>query len=414
MLDTIKLLSPTLTPTVTAAVLNKLICHRDIVNQTGEIVYERTDASLPGRHGVAIKARLVNAVETSVRKKTPPLPAEPGFLSLGPSARRPALLIEASVHKLMLGHNIVGGPSAFDPACHWFVECVERLLDVSLPDASQWHVERVDWAEAYFFNASNIPGFFAGLKAAHFPHRKAEYYALESICFRGDTSLSLYHKGPAVEKHDLSRFRAHLSNEADALRALAGGIVRCEVSLKRDRLIRDFSSKPRVSEVTTDYLCQAYNSEITTLFADAESTLPIVRRNLDVQQRLFAHLNGPTALKLYGLWYLLVSFGEPYARQQMDSNTFYRERRKLLELGCSWLFTDLTIPSFSPPPGFCLTQESPYRDTMVSPQVMSEFLLRAKDTLFCVSDNAMCMYGEYLRHRSRGCRSPNPLPAHAA
>ena len=412
MLDTIKLRSPTLTTAAANAVREGLISHRDIVIRTGELASERIDAKLPGPFGVTVHARLVNALELGGLQEAPLHPTEQGS-PIGPAARRPALVVEASVPKLLLGHNIVGGPGAFGSACHWFVELVGRLLGVSLPDPGQWRVERVDWAEAFFLNASTIPGIMAGLKAAHFPHRKAEYYGLESVYFRGDTTLGLYHKGPAVEKHDLHRLRAHLPGEANALLALAGHILRCEVSLKRDRLVRDFEGKPRVGDVTADYLCRVYDDEVATLLQKS-STLPVVRRDMEVHQRLFAQSSPPAALKLYGLWHLLATFGELYTRNRIGPVTFYRERRKLRELGCSWLFTDLTIPSFSPPSGFCLTRESPYRDTMVSPQVMSEFLLRANDGLFRVSDDAACMYGEYLRHWSRRCRSTSPFPAHTA
>lgn len=169
-----------------------------------------------------------------------------------------------------------------------------------------------------------------------------------------------------------------------------------------------------MDEVNADYLCRVYDDEVATLLKESESTLPVVRRDMEVHQRLFTHSSPPAALKLYGLWRLLATFGEPYAQQQIDPNTFYRERRKLRDLGCSWLLTDVTTPSLSLPPSFCLTRESPYRDTMLSPQVMSESLLRASDGLFRVSDDAVCMYGEYLRRWSRRCRSTSPFPAHTA
>jgi II/X family phage/plasmid replication protein len=292
----------------------------------------------------------------------------------------PYLVVEGSVHKAMVGHNITGGPQSFQPAACWFVNLIAaELLCVSLPHGSEWFVERVDVTETYHLPYEAIEDFIGSLNRVEYPRRKRRSYGVESLQFSGTTtSFSLYHKGPEFAVHDGKKLRGRVSpSELFDLQELANGIMRVEISVKAKKLRADAESgllgvkgeKVRVVQVTDAYLQRVHDQEVARVIREGHKDMVTVRLEKEVSVRLFEMYGPQLAGSLYGLWVRLSSHGEKEVRKGMTRRTFYRQRKQLLDAGCSWAGTDIVIQHSSIPVGFSMRREDPRRDAFEDPKV---------------------------------------------
>jgi II/X family phage/plasmid replication protein len=298
----------------------------------------------------------------------------------------PYLLLEGSVHKALIGHNITGGPANFQPAARWFVNHVAGILGVDLPYGSAWYVERVDVTECYHLPYEAVQEFIGSLNRVEYPRRKRRSYGVEALQFGGTTTgFNLYHKGPEFAVHDAKRLRLRLRpSELFELQNLANGIMRMEVSIKSKKLKADVKSKvikaledkARVVEVTDAYLQRVHDSEVARVIREGLKDVKTVRNEREVSARLFETYADRPALagSLYGLWVRLSSHGEQEVRKTMTRPTFYRQRRQLVEAGVSWAGTDIVIRHSSIPVDFSMRRADPRRDVVEDPRI-TELLL---------------------------------------
>lgn len=296
---------------------------------------------------------------------------------------QPYLIVEGSVHKAMIGHNITGGPLSFQPAALWFVNLVAQLLWVTLPHGAEWFVERVDVTECYKLPYEAIEDFIGSLNRVEYPRRKRRSYGLESLQFGGTTTaFSLYHKGPEFAKHDGRKLRGHLSpSDLHDLQLLANGIMRMEVSVKGRKLRADAKAgvsglpntrdgeKLRVVQVTDAYLWRVHDQEVARVIREGQKGVETVRTEQEVSRRLFAKYHTQLAGSLYGLWVRLSSHGEKEVRKTMPPRTFYRQRAQLVKAGCSWAGTDIVIKHSSIPVGFSMRRTDPRCDRWEDPRI---------------------------------------------
>jgi II/X family phage/plasmid replication protein len=258
----------------------------------------------------------------------------------------PYIVLEGSVHKALLGHNVYGGPLPFALSACWFVDYVAAGLGVSLPYAEDWTVQRADWAEAY-----ELPSFDAcseyigGLNLARFPRRKPIRYADESLFFPGTTTaFKVYHKGPEFSNNDSKRLRAHLSDdELLELQQRANCILRLETSIKAKKLTADFGAKPTVVQVTREYCERVHDKETARLLREAKNDVEIVRTYREVSRRLHEKHDSRLANILFGTWIQLSAVGEEEVKGSMPLRTWYRQRKQLTEAAVSWHATDVHI-----------------------------------------------------------------------
>jgi II/X family phage/plasmid replication protein len=289
----------------------------------------------------------------------------------------PFIVVEGSVHKALLGHNVYGGPLPFVLTACWFIDHVAALLGVSLPDAEDWEVQRVDWAEAY-----ELPSFAAceeyvyALNQARFPRRKPYKYASEAIMFIGSTTaFKVYHKGPEFWQHDRKRLRKHLTeSQLLELQERANCILRLETSIKAKKLTADFKGKPKVVQVTQAYLERVHDKETARLLREATNDVEIVRTYREVSRRLHEKHQGRLANILFGTWTQLAAVGEEEVKQGMNAATWYRQRKQLTDAGVSWHATDVKIEErFSAiPAGFSPVRSDARRLTDEADEVMSQ------------------------------------------
>ncbi len=373
MIDTVKLRSPYLSTEVAGLVEQQLKRRMAVQIGTGEVLYQVTSDELEGSWDNRISIRLLRE--------------EMAFVEAGPSGRPvfaplacpPYVVIEGSVHKALVGHNITGGPSSFSPVALWFVNLVSAdLLNVMLPHGSEWRVERVDVTECYQLPYEAIEEFIISLNGAQYPRRKPHRYGSEAIFFPGTTTAAkVYHKGPEFAKHDNKRLRAFLPvTEVSELQKLANGIMRVEVSIKAKKLRADNKGeKPLVCEVTDAYLEAVHDREVARFLHEGQKEMETVRTAVEVSRRLHGKYGSSLGSTLYGVWTQLATVGEAELKRLRGKKgrpTFYRHRKQLIEAGCSWAGTDIIIRETLIPVGFMLSRSSRWRDQAEDPRITDQ------------------------------------------
>lgn len=384
MIDTVRLKSPYLSAEV-AAIIEQQLKHRSaVVISTGEVEWELTSGELVGSYDNRIMVRLC-------REELVYEPVVKSTFDRGWDARsqataftmrpcEPYLVVEGSVHKAMVGHNITGGPQCFQAAVCWFVNLIGAdLLAVCLPSGLEWLVERVDVTETYNLPYEAIEEYIGSLNRVEYPRRKRRSYGLEALQFSGTTtSFSLYHKGPEFAVHDGKKLKKRVDpDEVKHLQGLANGIMRVEISVKSKKLKADVASgllgvkgeKVRVVQVSDAYLQRVHDQEVARVIREGHKDMTTVRLEKEVSARLLENYGSALAGPLYGLWVRLSAHGEKEVRKTIPDSTFYRQRAQLLAADVSWAGTDIVLRHSSIPVGFTLRRTDPRRDITEDPKI---------------------------------------------
>lgn len=352
MYDTVRLKSPQILPITAKLIERQCVMRQGIDLSTGEQLYQLYNGDLLGSWDARIS--IVPKYEDYVvdSKGTPRLSPCP-----------PYLVLEASLHKVLLGHNVYGGPTDFQKACDDLVQLVSRLLAIQLPSARRWTVQRVDVAQVFDLPKGAVQEFFDGIHLLNFPRRQkgASKYKT-AVHFAGKTTtVKLYHKGSEFHIHDrnrlkqffkllfLSQDREDLSipekveKKISALQRLADRRLRCEVGIHSAKLVYDLKKEPLVSELTDDYLNATYDKEIEKLLREGKQGMTTARTTDTVISRLqntYGHTNGT---RLFGFWSMMTMKGDEYTKTKYTRPTFYRNRKLLEDAGVSWRNTDVVV-----------------------------------------------------------------------
>lgn len=276
----------------------------------------------------------------------------------------PYILVEGSVHKAKMGHNVYGGPGDFQGACSWFVILIEKLLGVELPPANLWTVHRVDVAHVYALSKPAIKEFFDSIQLRNFPRRqkKAAKYDM-AVYFPGKTTtVKFYHKGSEFGLHDKARLRnyfrqcyALMYGKADtrnfdraerklkALQRLADSRLRVEVEVHSDKFQYDFGRNPLVSEVSDAYLEAIHDKEVERLLREGKQSMETVRTTTAVMTRLQNTYGDTRGQRLYGFWAAMCTLNENVMRDKYTRATFFRNRKLLEDAGVSWRSSDIHV-----------------------------------------------------------------------
>jgi II/X family phage/plasmid replication protein len=276
-----------------------------------------------------------------------------------------SIVIEGSVHKLLLGHNIFGGSDDLQACARFIVEGISSRLGVVLPSADFWNVHQIDEAGAYLFPGFDaVEGYFRALQGVSYPRRKVSRHAFQSIHVPGRlTTVKLYHKGVEFSVHDRKRLRKQmLRADLDWLQNYANSVLRSEVSLRR-RLVEDFGHWPLVSEIPEGYAKRVHDSELARLVREGKAEMETVRTFLGVKGRLHEIYTPRNAHLLLGTWMQLSAMGEAETKKGMSKPTFFRHRKQLLEAGCSWHSSDIHQGAQLFPIDFVPVSSSPYAIT---------------------------------------------------
>ncbi|GAA3994671.1 hypothetical protein GCM10022279_17830 [Comamonas faecalis] len=350
--DTVKLRSPYIDESLMQRIEQQCVLRSGLDLASGQILYELHTGELLGSWDSRISVKPMR--EEFVSDKN-------GRTALHPC--EPYLFIEASVHKIRLGHNVYGGPTDFLAACRDFVALVEELLGTDLPVADWWTVHRVDVANVFALPPAEVGRFFDSMQLLSFPRRSKKAMKTKQSCyFPGKTTtVKFYHKGPEFQVHDAGRLKRFFrqvftaihgvdaqnheraEKRVAALQRLADNRLRVEVEIHSDKFQYDFGRNPRVSEVTDDYLNGVHDSEIERILREGKQGMETVRTEEAVWQRLHAHHPARLAHVLHAFWQVMAVRGDEKTRERYTKATFYRNRKLLEASGISWRGSDLVI-----------------------------------------------------------------------
>ncbi len=350
--DTLKLKSPPIDQTVMRLIEQRCILRSGCDLSTGQVLYELFTGELLGSWDSRISVRPMHEDWVLDKNGRPRL-----------HVCEPYLLIEGSVHKAMLGHNVYGGPSNFLKAARDFVALVEKLLGIDLPAATYWTVHRVDVAHVYDLPRPACKEFFDSIQLRNFPRRqkKAAKYDM-AVYFPGKTTtVKFYHKGSEFAAHDRSRLRGffrtlftHLygpdgknldrvDRKLKALQRLADKRLRVEVEVHSDKLQYDFGRNPTVEEVTDAYLERIHDTEVERLLREGKQSMETVRTTTAVMTRLQNIYGDTKGAQLYGFWSAMCTLNENVIRDKFSRATFFRNRKLLEDAGVSWRSSNVVV-----------------------------------------------------------------------
>lgn len=379
MLDTVKLESPELGEDLAREIELRCVRRSAVEIGSGELLYELTTGSLQGSYDHRVSIRVMRS--RLVQQKRQSFDQVSGR-TVSTSSQvyelcAPYVLLEGSVHKAMLGHNVYGGPESVGESCDWLVQDVGSRLGVELPSGSEWLVRRIDWAEVYELpDYAAVEEYVWGLNSAEYPRRSVARYGRESIFAAGrTTAVKAYHKGPEFSKHDHKRLRGIMQDaDLEDLQHYANRVLRWEVSVKAKKLDEDHGEKPRVSEISADYLRKLHYREVRRLVREGEADVKTVRKQKDVRDRLLEVYDSRKAGLLLGTWHQLVTLGEKETGRSIASSTFRRHKQLLRDAGVSWIGADvLVVPRVSSlPADFSPTQRDPRRRAGEDPVVVAK------------------------------------------
>lgn len=351
-IDTVKLKSPALGEKMVRKIEQQSRKWQQVDCLSGEILYEITKGDLEGSWDSRISIKPMREDYVLNKNNKPELHPCP-----------PYVVIECSAAKVMNGQNIYGNPVGFQDTCQRLLDRIGKMLDVSFPPADRWWVRRVDWAEIYALPFAAIQEFFEGIYTIQFPRRKASKYGDHAVYFPGSTTtVKLYHKGLEFAKHDSYRMKRFFTNwrsqnpltapnknqewvrrKVEALQRLANNRLRVEVEIHADKLDADFGRKPLVREVTDEYLMALHDREMKRLLREGKDGMDTVRLSKAVSDRLNALYGDTLGNRLHGFWCQLATHGEPECKQKYSKQTFYRNRKKLVDAAVSWNGTDVRL-----------------------------------------------------------------------
>jgi hypothetical protein len=370
-LDSLKLRSPALSECAASAIEHCLVLRQAIDGPTGELLYSLTAGSLEGSWDSRVSVAVKREEWVSTRRLENPKQVD---TVLRPC--EPYLVVEGSVHKALMGHNVYGGPCDVLSAATWFIAHLAMRLGCELPDAAGWQVRRIDWAEIYGLPYVAIEQYVHGLNNAAFPRRSVARYGDESLSCPGTTStVKVYHKGPEFSKHDYRRLKARIAvDELLNLQNRANDLLRVEVAVKARKLDDDFGHAPLVSELDEAYLLAIYDREVARLLREGGPTMKTVRKHHEVRDRLYEKYEERLAGLLFGTWFQLAALGEKVTREKMADSTFRRHRSQLQEAGVAWHGADVHVVEVASilPGDFSPVRSDPRRVVGEDPRVIEQ------------------------------------------
>lgn len=386
MYDTVVIKSPEIDPETVQKVLHFCRMYEGVDIFTGELLYRFTSGELEGSYDYRIRLKVDN---TEWIKEESPVPQRVETYW--------HIVVECSLHKLMLNHNCYGGPCDIHRSIAYLVRFLEDVMYVKLPHYEEWEVKRIDVAKIYHFKEKEIcKKIVSNLRNSYYTRRKPRIYDT-SVMFSGSTtSVKLYWKGPEFEKHDYKRIKkyilrevdlswnkdncdllqhklAMLQKQLDQVLEKAYRIIRYECEIKPRKLKEAFETDTVLVKILDDeILHNIADTELYKLIREENDNMEVVRRSDLVLERLHKVYGTSQANALYATWTKLVQFGEVQTKETLSRATFYRHKKLLIEAGVSWLCSVVNLKPFSiVPDDFSFTSDR-YVMADVDPEVMAK------------------------------------------
>jgi len=390
MIDTVVLESPVISETLVNIVESFSTKYQGVDLKSGTILYQFTKGDLKGSWDSKISIKVMRerwGDDLGQHMRT-------GKVSVSKYASKPYLVIECSVHKAMMGHNVCGGPTDLEGSARWLISLIQKFVDEErvktrmlhktktfkrlgkFPDSDLWFVRRIDWAEVFDLGSFEaVSEFFRGMNRCSFPRRSVDRYGETGIYAKGrTTTVKGYHKGPAFRKQDYSRVKHFLKpDEVNELQIYANQILRFEVEIHTRKLRDDFGGTlPTVKQLTESYMASTFDREVSRLIRDSVKDSRLCRSAEAVEVRLNEMFTSDLASRLLGTWFRLSAHGEDFVKGTMKKPTFYRHRKQLQDAGVSWIGTDIILKEYTLiPQGFVPVLRDSRRITVIDKLVLA-------------------------------------------
>jgi II/X family phage/plasmid replication protein len=362
-IDTVKIESVSISESVANIIENVSMQRIGIDNKTQSMMYCLTSADLKGsfdnRISVQVKRERFVTRKDQYESDAKNLNAK---VSTSKEQCPPYVVIEASVHKIFLGHNIYGGTENFVDACNYLVYIVEQVLEIELPLADDWIVSRVDFA--YGFDLSSIEAvqeFFYLMKNSTYPRRGSpSFFGNHGLSISATTTiLKAYNKGVEFTKHDFKKLKVLNIFPTERLWELAqigNSILRFEVGIRpkklrydfqkgvedaNGKLIRRYGELPCVKHISTAYLKKVYESEVYKLMKEGREENTKTKNSMEVRNRLMRDHSPRMSNILFSAWLTISQFGIDFYKESVSRTQYFGYTKKLRESGISILLTDM-------------------------------------------------------------------------
>lgn len=360
MYDTIVIKSPEIDIETVQKIMYFCKIYEGIDIYTGEVIYHFTSGELEGSFDYRIRIRVDNTEWIKEDSKTPKRVETYWYL-----------MVECSIHKLLMNHNCYGGPKDIKKSIAYLVRFLENVMKVSLPDYEYWEIKRVDVAKVFYFADMMIcKKIMQNLRNCYYTRRKPHIYDT-TVFFPGSTtSIKIYWKGPEFVKHDYKRLKKCILREIDMswnkqdcdliqhklalqlkhfdnVKEKSYRVIRYECEIKVRKLKQVFGhDRVLVKYLDDDILHNIADCELLKIMRE-DDRMEIVRRSDLVLERLHNVYGENLANALYSTWTKLVQFGEERTKETLSRRTFYRHKKLLVEAGVSWVCTLINLKPLS-------------------------------------------------------------------
>jgi hypothetical protein len=287
----------------------------------------------------------------------------------------PRLIVEGSIHKAMLGHNVYGGPRDIQAALSWYISQLQDWYQTDIPCMQEWSVQRLDIAETFDMGSEdNVIAWINSRKLATYPRRNVQFYGSSGLLAVGSTTtLRAYAKGLEHYQHGGHKeLRRQEPDKAGEVAEIAKRHLRCELQVNKEKLRDMFPDTAQCGTIDREGINSLYDTEWGKFVRESKFDSPVIRCSQDV----YCALNDDcpdTALGMYQAWVMLAIHGEEWYRSKISKSVWYRQSATLKRLSISWFGTDI-LTSDTPIADFVPSMMDARRDKGVHPTV-SEALL---------------------------------------
>lgn len=307
--------------------------------------------------------RLLLSADGAIERDTPRIGSLPG--SYDPNLwvqpwsidGKPALRLEGSAHRHILGHNVYGGPLCPIKAGRYMIGVLGRYLGVPVPDWTSWSFQRIDLA--WVFDAGSEDAALAFMvetgRSLHTTTAARSLPRSFGTCHYLNRS-KLYMKGPELRKH----MPEHLTkSQRHELMREAASLLRFEVTFHRRDIAR--LTFTNLESLDLEPLIRQAHEKLNTFNRTTDDAMQTVRTTASVQARLHDLYSPGKASALMGTWFKLTTLGEAATRSNMSNRSYYRHLAELKTAGVAWTGTDIVrIHSLAFPEDFSLSLSSRY------------------------------------------------------
>ena len=298
-------------------VRNKCIITEKYEAETGEILSRFTTQNLEGSYDARLSVRILGNY----------------------------IVISGSVHKFILGHNVLGGPDNIKDCCRYLVQLVSFKLGLKFPNWSEWELMRADITRVFALKSfDEVKEAIKMLRGCKYPRRENMNYGYESLYMSGFSStLKIYHKGPEFKGHDRQRlYQLHkkygsefVSKEKiDFMQEISNRILRVEIEVRKRKMKYDKISN-KCGCLNDIYFEELYVSEVSKIMKEGISEMSIVRSVNDVKVRLSENYSDRRSKNLMSIWSRIQIEGQDTVRRSVSSATWRRYKKDFSAIGIS-------------------------------------------------------------------------------